>query len=93
MSLMSWGDRYLAPDGPPLLPLHRNCGGRLIPQLTCVDCGASLGAGEVELTAGPSAALDNRHDRRLYRVMQVTVDVLRQRLREEVARFQRSWIC
>ncbi len=55
MSLLLWGDRYLAPDGPPLLPLHRSCGGRLTPQLTCADCGADLGPGDVELTPGPGA--------------------------------------
>ena len=56
MSLMFWGDRYLAPDGPPLLPLHRNCGGHLTPQLTCADCSAGLEAKDVELTPGPGAA-------------------------------------
>jgi len=55
MSLLLWGDRYLAPDGPPKLALHRNCGGRLTPQLTCADCGASLAYGDVELTPGPGA--------------------------------------
>ena len=55
MSLLLWGDRYLAPDGPPKLALHRNCGGRLTPQLTCADCGANLAYGDVELTRGPGA--------------------------------------
>jgi DNA-binding HxlR family transcriptional regulator len=55
MSLLLWGDRYLAPDGPPRLALHRNCGGRLTPQLTCADCGASLAYGDVELAPGPGA--------------------------------------
>jgi hypothetical protein len=56
MSLLFWGDRYLAPDGPPVIPLHRNCGGHLTPQLDCADCGASLGPKDVELTRGPGAA-------------------------------------
>ena len=56
MSLLFWGDRYLAPDGPPVIPLHRNCGGHLTPQLNCADCGASLTSGDVELTPGPGAA-------------------------------------
>ena len=56
MSLLFWGDRYLAPDGPPVIPLHRNCGGHLTPQLNCTDCGASLASGDVELTPGPGAA-------------------------------------
>jgi DNA-binding HxlR family transcriptional regulator len=53
MSLLVWGDSYLAPDGPPKRALHRNCGGRLTPQLTCADCGAALGYGDVELKPGP----------------------------------------
>jgi DNA-binding HxlR family transcriptional regulator len=46
MSLLFWGDRYLAAEGPPLIPLHRSCGGRLTPQLACADCGAGLGPGK-----------------------------------------------
>jgi DNA-binding HxlR family transcriptional regulator len=53
MSLLLWGDRYLAPDGPPQLALHRGCGGHLTTQLTCADCGASLGLGDVKLEPGP----------------------------------------
>lgn len=59
MSLLVWGDRYLAPEGPPLLVLHRNCGGRLTPQLTCADCEAHLGPGDVELRPGPGAGRVN----------------------------------
>ncbi|BCO37991.1 transcriptional regulator [Mycobacterium heckeshornense] len=55
MSLLLWGDRYLAPDGPPLLVLHRHCGGRLTPQLTCATCAAQLGPHDVELAPGPGA--------------------------------------
>ncbi|WP_414687694.1 winged helix-turn-helix transcriptional regulator [Mycobacterium sp.] len=55
MSLLVWGDRYLAPEGPPLLVLHRNCGGPLTPRLTCGECGAHLGPGDVELRPGPGA--------------------------------------
>jgi DNA-binding HxlR family transcriptional regulator len=55
MSLLVWGDNYLAPDGPPKLALHRNCGGHLTPQLTCADCGAALGYGDVELKPGPGS--------------------------------------
>jgi DNA-binding HxlR family transcriptional regulator len=57
MSLLMWGDRYLAPDGPPLLTSHRGCGGRLTPLFTCSDCHASLGPMDVELSSGPGAAV------------------------------------
>ncbi|TMR96166.1 winged helix-turn-helix transcriptional regulator [Nonomuraea basaltis] len=55
MSLIMWGDRHLAPDGPPLLTRHRGCGGALTPALTCDRCGASLGPADVELLPGPGA--------------------------------------
>jgi DNA-binding HxlR family transcriptional regulator len=54
MSLILWGDRHFAPDGPPVSTLHRGCGGRLTPQLTCADCGVNLGPGDVELQPGIS---------------------------------------
>jgi DNA-binding HxlR family transcriptional regulator len=53
MSLLLWGDRHFAPDGPPVLTLHHGCGGRLTPALTCADCGVNLGPGDVELQHGP----------------------------------------
>jgi DNA-binding HxlR family transcriptional regulator len=53
MSLIMWGDQYFAPDGPPVLTLHRGCGGRLTPQFTCAECGANLGPGDVDLQPGP----------------------------------------
>ena len=46
ISLMHWGDRYLAgDDGPPLVLEHR-CGHRLTPRLICEACGEPLRAGQ-----------------------------------------------
>ncbi|HEX9063616.1 MAG TPA: helix-turn-helix domain-containing protein [Streptosporangiaceae bacterium] len=46
LTLMSWGDRYLAgQDGPPLRIEHR-CGHRLGAQLVCEACGEPVRAGE-----------------------------------------------
>jgi DNA-binding HxlR family transcriptional regulator len=56
MSLKTWGDRYLAPDGPPVLIRHRGCGGELDERLHCSACGAELGPADVEAEAGPGAA-------------------------------------
>ena len=55
MSLLLWGDRYAAPQGPPVLVVHRGCGGRLRPGLTCSECGAPLTAYDTELAPGPGA--------------------------------------
>ena len=44
MTLMRWGDTYLAgDDGPPLLLQHR-CGHRLAAQVVCEACGEPLQA-------------------------------------------------
>ena len=56
MSLKTWGDRYLAPDGPPVLIRHRECGGELDDRLHCSRCGAELGPADVLAEAGPGAA-------------------------------------
>jgi DNA-binding HxlR family transcriptional regulator len=56
MSLKTWGDRYLAPDGPPVLVRHRDCGGELDERLLCSRCGAELGPGDVTAETGPGLA-------------------------------------
>ncbi len=44
VTLMRWGDQYLAgQDGPPLV-LEHHCGERLVPQLVCQACGEPLEA-------------------------------------------------
>ena len=44
LSLMRWGDRYLAgPGGPPLVLEHR-CGHRLVSQVVCEACGEPVEA-------------------------------------------------
>ncbi len=54
--LMKWGDRhYPAPNGPPRLTLHADCGGSVGPDLRCERCGKHLGPGELELPLGPGA--------------------------------------
>lgn len=53
ISLLVWGDRYLAYDGPPRLVLHRDCGGQITDRLTCSACDAPLGPGDVTTTGGP----------------------------------------
>jgi len=54
--LMKWGDRhYPAPEGPPRLTLHANCGGSVGADLRCARCGRYARAGEIELPPGPGA--------------------------------------
>lgn len=43
ISLMRWGDRWLAgPDGPPLTLNHEPCGHELGATLSCVNCGQEI---------------------------------------------------
>jgi DNA-binding HxlR family transcriptional regulator len=60
VSLMQWGDRWLAPDGPPVVLRHRECGESVHAELRCA-AGHEVCAGDLELAVGPgrTAALDN----------------------------------
>ncbi|VEG54115.1 transcriptional regulator [Mycolicibacterium aurum] len=53
MALRSWGDKYLAPDGPFVEYRHRECGGHAHTHLLCDTCGATITAVDVEVSPGP----------------------------------------
>jgi DNA-binding HxlR family transcriptional regulator len=53
VELLRWGDRYAAPNGPPIVIRHKECGGELGDRRTCSRCGAELTAGDVRAEAGP----------------------------------------
>ena len=44
VSLLQFGDRYYAPDGPPVVLRHRDCGGEVDSHRICSACGARLTA-------------------------------------------------
>jgi DNA-binding HxlR family transcriptional regulator len=45
MSLMKWGDRHApAENGPPMVVLHKGCGGEVDARLRCARCGESVTA-------------------------------------------------
>ena len=52
-TMREWGDRYAAPDGPPIEMLHKGCGNVVTTQLVCSGCGGALHAREVSAVAGP----------------------------------------
>jgi DNA-binding HxlR family transcriptional regulator len=57
VSLMQWGDRYVAgKSGPPVVLRHRGCGELTRPHLACSECGEPLGARDVIAETGPGAA-------------------------------------
>jgi DNA-binding HxlR family transcriptional regulator len=55
VSLMKWGDRHAAPDGPPMLILHRGCGGEVNERFICGKCGAPVDARSSEARPGPGS--------------------------------------
>ncbi len=54
-ALRQWGDTHAAPDGPPLLLVHRACGQVVDAVMTCSACGAPIGAGDVRAGPGPGS--------------------------------------
>jgi DNA-binding HxlR family transcriptional regulator len=53
-ALRVWGDHYLAPDGPPALLVHDDCGAATTPVVHCSHCGERLRRGHVHMEPGPA---------------------------------------
>ncbi len=41
LALTAWGDRWAAPNGPPVTFEHEGCGGKVEAHLLCLKCGRS----------------------------------------------------
>ncbi len=52
VALTEWGDRWLAPDGAPVVLHHRDCGEPVHIELRCA-AGHQTGLDELDLAAGP----------------------------------------
>jgi DNA-binding HxlR family transcriptional regulator len=53
LTLMHWGDTHLAPEGPPWLVEHTECGHMTEPLLVCNHCREQLTTRNVRLHPGP----------------------------------------
>jgi DNA-binding HxlR family transcriptional regulator len=53
IALTQWGDRWAAPDGPPIRYNHETCGAAVRVDITCATCGTLAGPGEVLARLGP----------------------------------------
>ncbi len=42
IALTEWGDRWAAPEGPPIVYEHEGCGGHVKSELRCEGCGAEV---------------------------------------------------
>lgn len=52
-AMRQWGDKYAAPDGPPLQVVHKNCGKTSHAIMTCSTCGEPLALRDVRAVRGP----------------------------------------
>jgi DNA-binding HxlR family transcriptional regulator len=54
-TMRQWGDKYAAPNGPPLQVAHKACGEISDVVLTCSVCGQPVGPRDVRAEPGPGA--------------------------------------
>jgi DNA-binding HxlR family transcriptional regulator len=54
-TMREWGDKYAAPDGPPMLVTHKSCGHVSDAVMTCSACGEPIGPRDVRAAPGPGA--------------------------------------
>jgi DNA-binding HxlR family transcriptional regulator len=54
-TMRQWGDKYAAPDGPPLQVTHKRCGHVSEAVLTCSECGDPISSRDVRAQPGPGA--------------------------------------
>ena len=54
-AMRQWGDRWAAPDGPPVQIVHRGCGQMTDVLTVCRVCGEPMGARDVQEIRGPGA--------------------------------------
>ena len=55
IALTGWGDRWAAPEGPPIIYQHETCGGPIHQHLTCENCGVAVTEAQVGTRPGPGA--------------------------------------
>ncbi|PTU30874.1 winged helix-turn-helix transcriptional regulator [Stenotrophobium rhamnosiphilum] len=48
LALVAWGDKWLAgTEGPPVEYVHRNCGKKFTPTVSCSECGETINPREI----------------------------------------------
>ncbi len=52
-AMRQWGDQHAAPDGPPLVIMHKECGNVAEAVMVCSACGDPLQARDVVAVPGP----------------------------------------
>jgi len=54
-TMRQWGDKYAAPNGPPMELIHKSCGHVSQATAVCSECGEPMGARDVRALPGPGA--------------------------------------
>lgn len=54
-AMRQWGDRYAAPDGPPMELIHKGCAHVTEATMVCSHCGEPMGARDVRGVPGRGA--------------------------------------
>ena len=58
IALTEWGDRWSAPDGPPILYSHTVCNSAISHETVCASCGRVDDPAEVQARPGPGMSAD-----------------------------------
>src|SRR3954469_12338652 len=58
IALTQWGDKWAAPDGPPILYRHAPCGSEITVDVRCATCGVIHDFAEVEALPGAGMPAD-----------------------------------
>ena len=57
LALVRWGDDWMGDaDGPPMTYVHRACGREMTPELSCPECGETVGARDLTARARPAGS-------------------------------------
>jgi DNA-binding HxlR family transcriptional regulator len=68
VAMRQWGDRWAAPDGPPVQTRHTSCGHIVTAVPMCSHCGEPLDARSVTAVPGPGASAGDFDRTRLGRI-------------------------
>lgn len=58
LAIVAWGDRWTAPDGPPILFSHNVCGHDTVATVVCSECAAALAHEDLGFRPGPGLPAD-----------------------------------
>ncbi len=72
IALTQWGDRYAAPDGPPILYSHASCGAPVSQEVVCATHGRLEDPAEVDARPGPGMPAAHLERRRMLRASGTT---------------------